>query len=344
MLSLTIKCFLFISANIFFSKSVHADTSKFYFKNLDNGVTGEVDDPKYADFYRLVITPDSADKDFIVKEFYKNGRPKFVGQYKRGFSIATDGKGTLEGTCTTFYANGQKQTSVNYSVGVKYGGDTAYFPNGRLYTITRNVNAINAYAQYKERCIACYDINGNALCVNGNGSWLVYDDSFASILLQGPIKNGLRDGKWKGQTGSADSIKFVCDYKSGAFLQGKSFDKSGKVYSFTEEADPPRCKLNMVDYLDVLYSRMKLPKYERGKKSLFEDFKLSFVIEADGQLSHIEAIGTTDSIFTESLKSAVLKTGNWNPRKYYGIPMRSQITVPLQYDGKFVGDNYVREV
>ena len=351
MTSLAVKYFLFISFNVFFAKNSctwQSDTSKTWYKIYDDGLTGQVSNPEYADFYRLIITPDSAEADFIVEDYYKNGQPMFTGKYKRGLGFGINGRGTLEGSCISFFADGKTRSTVTYSNGEKAGIEHLYFPNGQLYAVCKyDEFGFSDHGPTYERkhYVDCYTSSGTSTCVKGNGQWTDYDQNFTSIISQGTIKKGRQDGDWKGTIRSGgDSIKYILTYKNGEFIGGTGFDKSGKACPFTREIEPASCRLGMVDYLSLIRSRINLPKDQNGKKMPLEDFTLSFVIETDGQLSHIEAIGSTDSAFNESLQSAVLKSGSWTPRKYLGIPFRTKITVPLKYNGSFSGEAYIKNV
>ena len=345
MTSLAIKYSLFLSLSVFYAKkrqTTFNDTSRFYYKIDNIGVRRQLYSLDNADFYRLIITPDSSDVNYVVNDFYKGGQIKFTGHYNRKFGFKNDGVGLLDGACVGLYADGKTQSTVTYSAGDKIGLEYIYFPDGRLYTIKKYFGA-QVYDVDKQIYLECYDRSGVATCKNRNGQWTIYDSNFKSVLLEGNIKNGVRDGEWKGATGLADSIKYIYKYKKGELLSGTGFDKTGRAYPFTSEIEGASCRLGVVDYLLILRGRIELPKDASGSKVSIDNLAISFIIETDGRCSNIETIGSTDSVFEESVKSAVLKGGNWNPRRYFGIPLRTKMTIPLKYIGEYAGRMYLKE-
>jgi antitoxin component YwqK of YwqJK toxin-antitoxin module len=350
MTSFTIKYFLLISFNAFFSncfQAVNTDTSKYYYKVFDNGFIGEISGPKYADFYRLVITPDSADANYIVEDFYNDGHPKFRGTYKRSFGIGKDGKGTLDGPGIGFFENGKTSSDEIYSNGLKSGLEHLYFPDGKLYAVYKydeyGFSAFDNAESQRKHFIDCYEDNGISTCIKGNGQWRIYDSNFKSIILKGTVKNGHQDGEWTNDTFLSDSVKYTYAFKKGEFIGGTGFDKAGHAYPFRHTIENADCKIGMNDFLVSVQRSVKFLKGTTGSNIDLQDVELSFIIEPSGQLTELVLKGTEDAGLSETFTSIVVKAGNWAPHKHFGIPMRTQITVPLENKKLYTGYGYVNQ-
>jgi hypothetical protein len=191
--------------------------------------------------------------------------------------------------------------------------------------------------------VECYDTAGAVTCTKGTGQWIVYDANLKTILARGSVQDGLMDGEWNGWTRLSDSVKYIENYKKGYLISGTGFDRSGRAFPFKKEFEIATCRLAAIDYIKVIRSRTKVSKDASGNKISLDDIVVSFIIESDGQLSHFETTGSTDSLFKESVMSAVLKTSTWDPHKYFGIPMRTRLTFPLRVSGKYVDQGYLTQ-
>jgi hypothetical protein len=175
-----------------------------------------------ADFIRTVSQPDS-DMDkrlFIVRDYYKNKKPKLLGQ-----SISRNCYVVLSGSCIEFYPNGHRKSIVNYEKGKPVGDFTKYFPNGKLY-LTGNSDSTG-----KITMNSCHDSTGKVLVENGNGHCVEYSNDFKTISAEGNLVNGVEEGEWHGELGN--SGKYVCNYKMGVLQEGYSYDKDGNKHTFT---------------------------------------------------------------------------------------------------------------
>jgi hypothetical protein len=327
------KYILFIAANTVLlntAKCQKADTSVFYFKNDANGIYS-VSSLGDADFVRMILPPDSADTRVNVKEFYKNGQIKFIGksdpQPKDKFK---PGEILLSGDCVSYYPNGKKQSITHYSKGIKEGLEYLYYPSGTIYYVTKYVNA-HGMAREQRMNWECYNTDGNIICSNGNGRWIIYDRWFKNVIFQGPVKNGSMDGKWMGNTMRADSIKYTCDYQMGTFIAGVGYDKNGAAYPFIMEKEPATYqKESMVAFLGDLRRNLDLPRGTNRKKMTTDTILVSFIVGKDGYVTNVETSGDTTAALSSAIKTAMNKCHAWTPSRYFGVPFRTKIVLQLK--------------
>jgi len=168
-----LKFIFLVLASIFMIcgvKAQHRDSTIFYYQYDQNG-SHEVGDLKSADYFRVVLSPDSVDNNYILKEFYKNGNSKLIGKFdpQSNPSIQANLINFI-GEVVSFYPNGKKQSVVNYTHGRKDGNEYLFYPNGLLYCYIKN-HIENDYL-VKSLYWECYDSNGTIICQKGNGKWV----------------------------------------------------------------------------------------------------------------------------------------------------------------------------
>jgi len=339
--------FLFVALNGLgasrtFYKS--GDTIIYYFRHIHNpnGMYNNgnmsydvmVNSLAESDYLRI-ITP-SADKGKInVEEYYSTGKPKKLGtansNIPQGY-MAVYLKFT--GDCATFYPDGKKQSILHYDEnGIKDGDEYVFYPNGKLYCHKKNFKSHDySLSDHDSLDMECYDKQGNTICEGGNGHWLIYDNNFNRIFIQGPVKKGLPDGVWTGNTYRADSIKFSFLFKKGKIIKQTGFDKNGVAYDYKDSFE--RAKYGdrkPIIFLEMLLNRLQTPRDENGKKIAIDTMHISFIIEKDGHTTDFKVQGDVPAAVQASFLNAFNKFhNNWVPGKYFGIPFRTQIILPVK--------------
>src|ERR1700733_3566309 len=181
-----------------------------------------------ADYFRYLSVPDSGSTLFNVTEYYKNGKRKLVGK-----SSKMDPP-VYEGQRITFYKSGKKQTVISFKNGLPAGDEYDFFPNGKIYVQKEYPDNGDRYNDIEDNYLikANYDSVGTALVENGTGYYKGYDVKFSYIGEEGPVKNGKRDGAWKG-TDKSRGITYTENYKDGVLVDGASVDNGGHSVSYT---------------------------------------------------------------------------------------------------------------
>jgi hypothetical protein len=324
---------IFILMAVFSINTVYAnsraDSAILYYKNAKNGFV-KVDTREQCDFYRIITSPVPPDTHYSVKDFYSTGELKLTGMVSERL-FTGGGELALDGDCTTYFKAGGKQSIVQYKEGYKNGKESLFYPNGKLYAIIKYI-PITGYSYAKGISWDCYDLNGTMICKEGNGNWLIYNNDFKSLIIEGPMKKGEKNGDWRGECLlGADSIKYIYHFKDGLFKSGESYDKAGKSYQFTQDVQPAYYWSGPFQFLRTLQGHMDLPKDSNGKKISADDVVISFIVEKDGHTTHLETLAPVIPALRESIEKALSKCKDWTPRKNYGIPVRAQIVLSLKY-------------
>lgn len=337
-----LTCLILLFCSVSAARSQKRDTVIYYFKNY-NGfefklIAKRVSTIDSADFFRMILPPDSGDTRPNIHEFYNNGVTKLIGK------ACTNDEAVLKFPETwfsdnviRFYPDGKRKMITQYKDGRKNGYEHTYYPNGKLYTRVKNEHT-KTTARPRHFMLDCYDANGKQICENGNGTWYLYDDDVKNKMLEGLVVNGLPEGTWSGETITAigDSIKYAYKYEEGKFVGGEGFDKSGTAYSFTEEATMASYKLGLFAFVDLLKRKASSLKDIRSESLSLKDLKVSFIIEKDGNISHPEIIGNLDKAMKEKLVAVLLSfnPAKWQPSRYFGVPLKTKMTVPFDYNTK----------
>lgn len=290
-----------------------------------------------ADFIRIVLPSDDINEDLTVNEFYKNGHIKLIGKFDHVYyNNKRNSYEQLVGDCITYFPNGKKKATMTYNEGSKVGDEYLFYPTGTIYSYIKHVWSGRRLEAPKVLNWECYDDKGNKTCADGNGRWLLFNDSF-QLTLSGNVKNGQYDGEWKGATLKADSIKYTYNFKDGVLISGIGYDRTGKAYPFARDAQAPIYKVK-ASYYNVepnvfvrqVRNNTEIPNDAKGKKASLDTAHVAFIVERDGSLTNIQLLGNTNPELAEAVKKAVEKIGGWSPRTYYGIPVRSRITLPYK--------------
>jgi hypothetical protein len=306
-----------------------ADTTILYYKFFD-GFPATVTSLDEADFFRLVIPPDSGDNRYNIKEYYKNGKIKFVGKAYTGPAALnpTSGIVQFDGDCVSYYPNGKRSSITHYQKGRKEGLEYLFYPTGKVYSTIKHFwtsRSINNEDLYWE----CYDTTGNMICKEGLGKMILYDRDYKHVKLEGSVVNGYMDGEWHGVAVVPDTIKYICQYKKGSLVSSVGYDRKGNTYPFKKEFEKADYRSGPLVFLDRLRNHIKLPKDASGNKMTIDTMHVSFIVERDGKLSEFGISGDVDSKLKDVIFSALEKSNEWTPSKVYGIPFRTMIVLPL---------------
>jgi len=315
-------CCLFIFFNSFAQRQ-----NVYFFKNPNKRV--KIADS--ADWTRIISENDSMPHKYIVKEYYKNGKPKLLGQ-----SLYIDSL-VLDGNCLFYYPNGKKKRYSHYEQAQLHGDSYKYFPNGRVYSYIKYAPFIPlAYAKtpLPTLILAVNDSTGKELVINGNGYFIDYDDDFKTVLEEGNLKDGLKEGEWKGMHYwlnddgiKTDVITFTEHYKTGKLISGESTDANKKLYKYNEQEVAPKFKGTIDEYLKT---HIKYP-YEAKRDKVMERIVVEFFIERDGSVTGAKVtLGKSQQLREEALR-VINSLPKWQPAYQYGLPVRFLFWVPITF-------------
>jgi TonB family protein len=308
-----------------FAKNVcaQADTIVSYMKidyssGFSDGVI-PVTDTAGADFLRKVMTPNAlaGEKVNQVRDYYLNGKLKL-----KGGTTSNTIHILLDGWVAEYYPNGHTKRTATYQAGKPIGNSIEYYANGRLY-LSGDYDDAGVF-----KVDSCNDLEGKMIAEKGNGRLVFYNDDFKAVN-EGPILNGEKNGLWKGTL--TDSITYEIQYNAGVVVSGTSYDKKGNKYPFTEIEVIPGFTGGIEAFGKYLSRNIRYPEYAR-KHQIQGRVIVTFVVERDGSLSDIRVTRGLDAGELDNEAVRVIKMSpRWKPGMRYGIPLRTQYTVPVSF-------------
>jgi TonB family protein len=322
-----IKYFLALVLSILFLNIAFAqkrDTSVYYLKNSGKAVSSK----DSADFFLVILQPDvSVDKNlFIVKEYYKNGKVRLIGNSRND-----DLNLKFQGSQITFFPNGRKMRISNFEDGEPVGDVIEYYPNGKLYNI-------KSYLPDKSVLLTqCNDSTENVLVEHGTGKWREYNENFTAIDAEGDVVNGLASGQWNGRMN--DSVNFEKLFIKGALIytskiykykQGSYNDSPDSLKIFTVVEKMPEFPGGIDGFAKFLGYYIRYPGDAR-RNGTHGRVVLNFVVERDGSLTNLKVYrGIGDGCDEEALRVMKLSP-HWSPGMQNGIPVRVAFSIPIAF-------------
>lgn len=282
-----------------------------------------------ADYIRIVREPDSGMVLYNVLEYYLNGNLKFVGKSSTIDPIK------LEGQTLSYYPNKKKKQVATYEKGHILGAVYDYYHNGKLYRAVEYVDNQNHSMELKsmgkeEIVHTVYDSTSVEVVKDGNGHYQVYDTEYKTVEEEGDVKNGKREGIWKG-TSNKGKTTFTEEYGDGKFIKGTSTDESGNSKNYTVKEALPTFKGGESAFARYLSESMRYPPRARNK-GIQGRVTLSFVIGKDGSLTDIKVLQSIDPELDAEAIRVIRQSPKWNPGLQHGVPVKVAYTMPINFN------------
>jgi antitoxin component YwqK of YwqJK toxin-antitoxin module len=318
------------------------DTTLYLFKSVSYG-NRLVETIDSADFIRIIPPYRLSDPLVGVNEYYKGGKLKFTGKGIVSTLNLLTGNVEFEGTCIAFYPTGKRKVITNYKEGSRSGLQYFYYPEGKLYLVVDNLFK-QSYSLNGVKIVDVFDKDGVQLCKDGNGISINYDDDY-NELERGPVKNGKREGEWHGVIRDAEAGTYTLFYKSNRIESAIGYESvSKKSYPFQRSYVPAAPSISPANFVSKFKDQIKLPKGSSVTKSIIDSVRISFVVEEDGRLTQFNTIGSVSTELLEALKQAFGKSAKWEAAKYFGIPVKVQVTLSLNILDAVRANGYNRTV
>jgi len=317
---------LFTTAFLLCASLCFAQRQNVYFFKFNGDLTDSKDS---SDFVRLVRPPEKDSKLYQVLEYYPNGNQKLAAQ-----SLTIE-PATFEGASLSFFKTGQRRCISTYSKGRLVKDFYEYYPNGKLYQ----------YKKYPEEILKndlkptgdnvdfliqeAYDSLGTVKVKDGNGYYTIYNDDFSQTTEEGPVKNGKKDGLWKGVDKERNTT-FEETYEAGVLVSGTALHE-GKTSTYTKarytRPEFPNGERALSTFIGT---HIRYPAIDREKGRQGTVY-IKFIVEKDGTLTDVHVIRSVSrNIDAEALK--VLKnTPVWVPGTSFGLPARVEYRVPIVF-------------
>lgn len=217
---------LIFSVNLF--AQINMVSKKIFLDSLNNECTPE----KHA-YTRVITNYSQKSVRYVVTDFYKNGRKKMTGTTLDKDVLKKDG----EFIC--YYKNGAKESVVNYSQDHKEGKEINWYENQSKKSEKQNI--WNPKTKSVQTLILnAWDENKNQTVVDGEGD---FEETDKFISQKGTLKNGLKQGLWKGND-SAQKITFIDNYDKGILISGESINQNNVKTTYSSLTEKYALKKN----------------------------------------------------------------------------------------------------
>jgi TonB family protein len=316
--------FLITIATLLFASCCFAQQQNVYFFKLNGDPTDNKDS---SDFVRLVRPPEKDSKLYQVLEYYPNGNQKLAAQ-----SLTIE-PATFEGASLSFFKTGQRRSISTYSKGRLVKDFYEYYPNGKLYQYKKYPdeilkNDIKPAGDKGDYLLQeAYDSLGTVKVKDGNGYYTVYNDDFTQVTEEGPIKNGKKDGLWKGVDKERNTA-FEEKYEDGVLISGTAVHEGQSNNYSKARFTKPKFPNGEHALGAFMGTRIRYPAADR-EKGIQGIVYIKFIVEKDGSLTDVHVIkSVSTNIDAEALK--VLKsTPIWIPGTNFGLPVRAEYRMPI---------------
>ncbi|RZK55832.1 MAG: TonB family protein [Pedobacter sp.] len=289
-----------------------------------------------ADFIRIIHEPDSGETNFMVQEFYKNGKKKTIGKVSNFEPFLV-----YEGSVMTFFDDGSRKDIIQYEKGKRIGIGYFYFRNGKLKrqyeysSIDKNVsvatdaNTMQLLNSEQGKLVYLADSLGTVLVKDGIGHAVeVSGVSDNQLTEEGDYLNGLKSGTWVGRYHSGKS-SYEEIYDAGKFVSGKSV-QDGIDYPYTVVMTAPIYKAGVNEFYRYLGRSIKYPS-DAVKSNISGSVALSFVVNKDGKISDVEVLKGVSPSIDEEAKRVLTYSPKWQPATHRGLPVRVKYNLPIKF-------------
>lgn len=307
----------------------------YYLKN--NGK--EVNLKDSADFIRIIQEPDSGETNFILQEFYANGKRKTAGKVS-----AFEPRLVYEGVIAHYNKEGKRINISTFENGSLLGMSYLYFSNGKLYKQTEylpskpqgnflptsgpaiGMGAFNP----SSKLIYLADSLGVEQVKDGNGYAKTVEVIGKNEMTdEGTYTDGVKNGVWKGRA-SANGTSYIETYEMGKLIGGES-TKDGMKYPYTANSDQPPSFVGGINkFYEYLGRSVRYPS-DAEKNRITGAVQLSFTIERDGRLTDVKVERAVYPSLDEEAKRAVMSSPKWVPGTQRGLPVRVKYNIPVNF-------------
>ncbi|MFH6933710.1 energy transducer TonB [Flavobacterium sp. FlaQc-30] len=302
--------FLLISIKLFSQTS--APVSKLIY--LDSTwAEGTPDNYKYT---RLVEDYFSSKESYVFKEYYKSTAIKSIGTTLNKDIIKRNGQ------YISYYENGKKQSTVNYSDNKKTGREFNWYENGEIKSELEYFNVKKGKDEITEvKTNNFWNPQKEQTVINGNGQIEQTDNYFYE---KGEIKNGEKHGLWEGKN-LKKKYSFIESYNEGIFISGTSTDENSNKFTYKTVLEKPIPAKGMDHFYKFIGKHYQTPKVEGLKGKVY----ITFVINEDGNPTKLRILRDVGYGTGEEAIKTIISYGKWIPGKMRGIPADVLYSLPI---------------
>lgn len=264
----------------------------------------------------------------VIKDFDIEKNEYKVLEYNQEEKILLDGtyadKITLKriGAFTTYYLNGNMKEVTNYSEFKPSGTYEEWYENGNKKLEAEYTNAtFDSGKNYKINQF--WDENNVQKVIDGNGNYL---NKNKLNIFQGALKNGYKEGEWKGTM--FDIFQITEQYADGKLVSGVSVDSDGNEMSYTILEQKPEPVDGMAHFYKYIANNFNYTR-EAIKNNIKGKIFVQFVVDKEGKIIETKILRGLGYGLDEEAIRVVSSYKNWIPGMQRGRKVRCSYAIPI---------------
>lgn len=300
----------------------HANRAAVFSDTLYMNTYYERTSPEEAELLRVIESMDPDSVGYVFREYDKSGRLTKSGTTKELY-------GRPNGMIASYYENGLKKEEGYLELRRK-GLWKEWYQNGQLKAEVDYGE--DEAGELMEKMISYNDSLGNALVINGNGWCEEYykNDLYGQLKTRGSYRNYYPVGEWEGFDEKGRLAYSESYSEQGDFLQGISYDASGKRYEYTEKEVIPFPANGMEGLYRFIVRKIKYPK-AAAKNGIQGRVFVQFIVDKDGSVIDVEVLKGIGKECDEEAIRVMKLMKNWHPGIQRGQPVKVRMVMPLMF-------------
>lgn len=268
-------------------------------------------------YYKVIKDYNQEKSEYKFYKHFKSGEI-----YQEGQTTSKE-KDDLTGEIIFYHKNGNKENATFFKNGRPLGKAQIWYENG-------NIKEEGEFLDFEwstgksYKIIHYWDENNNQKVIDGNGTYTKTDIYSTET---GALKNGYKDGVWKGQ-GKKQIYSYIENYKEGVFVSGVTTESDGTTHKYTELEIKPEPKKGIQHFYNYIaknftYTRASLRNKVKGK------IIIQFVVDKEGVIVEPKIIKGLGYGLDEEAIRVLISYDKWTPAFQKGRKVRCSYLLPL---------------
>ncbi|MEC4004654.1 energy transducer TonB [Flavobacterium sp. SUN052] len=268
-------------------------------------------------FHRIIKDYYTVKKEYSIIQFYKSGSKE-----SEGVSLDRDYL-KPHGEVVHYYENGAIKSKCNYDNSSALGNYSSWYENG-----AKKVEGVFVQKQKDSneetvlKIDQYWESNGVKKVIDGNG---IYEDVNNTTESTGLIKNGFKEGTWKGKS-KIYNFNFNEEYKNGDLILGKSVDKENLEHSYTKIFLKPEPKKGLQHFYKYIAKKFRIPK---NAENVSGKIILRFVINTDGSIANVKIEKGLGYGLDEEAIRLISEYPDWGIGEFRGVKVKTSYAIPI---------------
>ncbi|KFF07558.1 TonB family protein [Flavobacterium reichenbachii] len=299
--------FLFLFPNFFFSQS--SNDKMVYLDSLWKETSRE----KHK--YFRIVRDYYLDKDeYRFEDYYSAGKIQMEG------NSGTKDNLLRRGDFIYYYENGNKKSTCSYEKGRLIGSKTEWYEDGNKKLEGENVPIDGYLTDFKVN--QYWNSKNIQTVIDGNGD---YEETDEKLTGSGKVKNGLKDGVWKGKDGRF-KYTYTELYENGKLTKGTSIDSLSKEHTYTQAFVMAKPKKGLEHFYKFIGDKFRIPKSAQG---ISGKIYLEFIIKQDGSIEKIRVLKSAGYGLDEEAIRLIREYPDWGSGEIRGIKIKVLYAIPI---------------